>query len=707
MLDHLNETQKEIVTHFEGPMLVLAGPGSGKTRAITHRIAYLVNYYGVKPTEIVALTFTNKAAKEMLQRLQHFHKSSSLKDVLATTFHSFGCLLLKENAEILNINPNFQIIDDDDQLKLLKMALSITDISSEIYPPKKVRPFIDKWKNQGCQLDDFLEQNFYADFMKDIYNRIITTYEKLKEERILFDFGDLLYRFYNCLEKNSKFLEKIKQKYKFILVDEYQDTNAIQYKILKKLALPQKNIVVVGDDDQSIYSFRGAEIRNILDFKQDFPEAKVVKLVKNYRSSKTIIELANSVISKNRQRMEKSIDATKDVGEKIKIFVAEDEREEATYVLKEIQQLLLKGYHYKDIAIFYRVNVLSRRFEDMLRNHKIPYKIYGSIRFYNRKEIKDLVSFIRFLLNKQDVFSFSRISSFSMVGVGKVRLEKILANVKDGKDIIDAIKEFVKNVPTTNRITVTLKSFLTLIDKLEIELQKAEPEQLIDTIVELTAYKSHLKQEVKDDKELDERLKNIEELKIALSENKKDGKDYKDFLNDIILEDVDIKEQVDFVTLMTVHAAKGLEFPIVFCAGLEDGTFPHIYSKMENNAEEERRLFYVAITRAKEHLYITRAKFRNGKPQIASPFLEHLPDHLVHVHTKTTSQTVFSNDFYNKKLQHTLSSFDKSLKSVVFHNAFGKGIILNTVSDGENPIYEVKFDNGSVKKILGSFLTKM
>lgn len=706
MIDHLNETQREIVTHFEGPMLVLAAAGSGKTRAITHRIAYLVNYYGVKPTEIVALTFTNKAAKEMLQRLQHFSKGIPLKGVVATTFHSFGCLLLRENAEILNINPNFQIIDDDDQLKLLKMALSNADISSEIYPPKKIRPFIDKWKNQGYQLDDFLEQNFYADFMKDIYNKIITTYEKLKEDQSLFDFGDLLYRFFHYLEKNSAFLKKITQKYKFILVDEYQDTNAIQYKILKKLALPHKNIVVVGDDDQSIYSFRGAEIRNILDFKKDFPEAKIVKLVKNYRSSKTIIDLANSVISKNRQRIEKSIDATKGVGEKIRIYVAEDERDEASFVLKEMQQLLQKGYRYKDIAIFYRVNVLSRRFEDVLRNHKIPYKIYGSIRFYNRKEIKDLVSFIRFLLNKQDVFSFSRITSFSMMGVGKVTIEKILANVREGKDIIDAINEFVKSVPTTNRITVTLKSFLALINKLEVELKEAEPEQLIDAIVELTAYKSHLRQEVKDDKEFEEKLKNIEELKIALSENKKEGKDYNEFLNDIILGDVDIKEQVDFVTLMTVHAAKGLEFPIVFCAGLEDGTFPHIYSKMENNEEEELRLFYVAITRAMERLYIMRAKMRNQQHKIASPFLENLPDHLVYIHTKTTSQTVYSDSFFNKK-QYTSSASDKALKSVVVHNTFGKGIILNTISEGENPIYEVKFENGSVKKILGSFLTKM
>ncbi len=703
MLEHLNEEQKEVVTHFEGPMLVLAGAGSGKTRAITHRIAYLVNYYGVNPEEIVALTFTNKAAKEMLQRLQSFSGGCSLKGLLATTFHSFGLILLKENASLLNINNNFQIIDDDDQGKLLKEVISQLNISKDDYPPKKINAFIDSWKNNGSDLNDFLEETFLADFLKEIYRNVVTRYEQIKEERGLFDFGDLLLKLLTGLNKNPQFLERCRKRFRFLLVDEYQDTNAIQYKILKKLAIPHKNIVVVGDDDQSIYSFRGAEIRNILDFKKDFPEAKIVKLVKNYRSTKTIIDVANRVISRNRQRMEKQLHCTRGEGEKIKFYTAQDERQEAAFVLGEIKKFLSKGYRYRDVAIFYRTNVLSRRFEDILRRERIPYKIFGSIRFYNRKEIKDIIAFIRFLLNKQDVLSFTRLSFFAITGAGKVTIDKIVSKVNKNNDIISAIKQLITEGSSSGRTTLALKAFLTMVNKIEAAMNEQEPQDLVDTIIELTAYKDHLKKEVKDDKEFDEKLKNIEELKIALVENKKEGKDLVSFINDVILGDLDRTEETDYITLMTVHSAKGLEFPVVFITGMEDGIFPHIYSKIEGNEEEERRLFYVAITRAMEHLHITHAVERNGKRQQPSPFLNDIPEELHQCNTETP-------EFYNS---HNRPAFihlapppqDKPF--YVLHKTFGRGKVIDTVSDGEVPVYQVMFDDGSVRKILSSFLKEI
>jgi len=701
MLEHLNEEQREVVTHFEGPMLVLAGAGSGKTRAITHRIAYLVNYYGVNPSEIVALTFTNKAAKEMLQRLQHFPKGSSLKGVTATTFHSFGLILLKENASLLGIDPNFQIIDDDDQVKLLKEALLATNISSDDYPPKNIKTFIEEWKNEGMDLNDCLEKVFFAEFLRDIYKRIVNKYEALKEERSLFDFGDLLLNLLKGFDKNPEFLEKCRKRYKFLLVDEYQDTNAIQYKILKKLSFPRKNIVVVGDDDQSIYSFRGAEIRNILDFKKDFPDAKIVKLVKNYRSTKVIIDVANNVIARNRNRMDKQLQPTKSIGERVKLYVAEDERDEAFYVLREIKSLLAKGYHLKDIAIFYRTNVLSRRFEDVLRKDRIPYKIFGSIRFYNRKEIKDVIAFIRFILNKQDVLSFSRLAYFAIPGAGKVTIERILAKVNKKNDVISAIKMVIEEQSSTNRSVLALKAFLALQEKLEKVLKELSPAEFVDNFMELTAYRDHLKKDVKDEKELDEKLKNIEELKLALTENKEEGKDYTAFINDVILGDLDKTDVIDYITLMTVHSAKGLEFPIVFITGAEDGLFPHIYSKMENNEEEERRLFYVAITRAMEHLYITRAKERNFRNQKPSPFLYDIPEELLHGNWRNNQQ----GDFDRRVESFSFKPVENVEKTKeVFHNTFGRGKIIDTVSDGATPVYEVRFEDGSVRKILGSFL---
>lgn len=697
VLKDLNDEQKEAVTHFKGPLLVLAGAGSGKTRTIIYRIAYLINHYGVNPKSILALTFTNKAAREMLDRLRNFPKGDYIKGVLATTFHSFGFIFIKENQHLIANGRDVQIIDEEDQLKLINEIITILNIDKDELPAKTIKGVINDWKNQGLSLSEYLEDKFFGGYLTNIYSSIISKYEEMKKDRGLLDFGDLLYVVYDTLKRNREILEKYEERFSFILVDEYQDTNPIQYKILKLLCKNKRNLTVVGDDDQSIYSFRGAEIRNILDFKKDFPDAKIIHLSKNYRSTKNIIDVANLVISKNRQRMRKELFAVKQCGEKICLFTNNNEREEADKVREEIKRLLSNGYDYKDIAIFYRTNNLSRRFEDLLRKEKIPYRIYGSIRFYNRREIKDFLSIIRFLMNKGDILSFQRFASFAIEGVGKSTVEKIISETKKTKNIILSIENFLQS-SNNGKIALALKGFLALINKLEEAFKEYNPDDFIDLAMDLLSYKDSLKRDVKDEQELDERLKNIEELKIALMENKKEGKDYLDFINEVVIEDIDKKEDSNAITLMTVHSAKGLEFPVVFITAMEDDIFPHVFSKQENNIEEERRLFYVAITRAKERLMLSYALTRNNKNQRVSPFIKDIPHEFIY---KTNQNLIQERDIKKGYLDNDYNM----KKSRVYHQFFGRGKVVDILREGEDPLYLVKFETGETKRIYSSYLT--
>lgn len=697
LLKDLNEEQREAVIHFNGPLLILAGAGSGKTRTIIYRIAYLINNYGVNPNSVLALTFTNKAAREMVERLRRFPKGDYLKGVLATTFHSFGFIFIKENQDIISGGKDLQIIDEDDQLKIIAEVVNLLDIDKEELPPKIIKNVINDWKNQGYDLSEYLDNKFFADYLIGIYSSIINKYEELKKERGLLDFGDLLYVVYNVLRDNKDILEKYQNRFPYVLVDEYQDTNPIQYKILKLLCKKNRNLTVVGDDDQSIYSFRGAEIRNILDFKKDFPDAKIIHLSKNYRSTKNIIEVANSVISKNRHRMRKELHPVKGCGEKVCILKNNSEKEEAERILKKLKELHNCGYSLKDIAIFYRTNNLSRRFEDILRKEKIPYRIYGSIRFYNRREIKDILALIRFLINKQDILSFQRLAGFAIEGVGKATVDKIIAETRKTGDILTAIENFVQS-SGKGKIALALKSFLSLIERLDTAFKENTPDDFINLAMDIFAYKDYLKKDVKDEKELDERLKNIEELKIALMENQREGKDYLDFINEIVIEDIDKNEDSDAVTLMTVHSAKGLEFPVVFVTALEDDIFPHILSKQEGNLEEERRLFYVAITRAKERLFLSYALTRNNKNQYVSPFIDDIPDEYLEKGSYDLGKW-----FENVNNLHLSENVSKK-NGRVFHKFFGAGKIIDTLREGDDPLYLVKFETGETKRILGSYL---
>lgn len=660
--------------------------------------------YGVYPDSILALTFTNKAAREMIQRLHNFPEGRIFRNVNASTFHSFGHRFLINNAKKMDISSNFQVLDEDDQKRLLGEVLAYLNVPKDEITPKNVQKVIDDWKNSGLNMDEFLAKSFYFDFLRNKYRDILNKYESLKRERGLVDFGDLLLFPYLTLKKDENLARHYSEKYKFILVDEYQDTNAIQYKLLKLLTKTHRNLTVVGDDDQSIYSFRGAEIKNILDFKKDFPEAKVISLGKNYRSTRTIIEAANSVIKANRYRMEKILIPTKEEGEKIKLTNYFDEKEEANGIIDEIRNLVEKGYKYQDIAIFYRTNQLSRRFEDALRKARIPYKVYGGFKFYNRKEVKDILAFIRFLSNKKDVVSFSRIALFAMEGIGKTTLDKIFHFVDEDTDIIDAMKKFIKQEGEKKRVSVNCLNFLALFEKIEKFYEEDTPSSLIDNIVKLTGYENYILNESKDEKEAEERIKNVEELKIALMENNKEGRTYAEFINELVLEDITEEELGNHVVLMTVHASKGLEFPVVFITALEDDIFPHLYSKEEKNDEEERRLFYVAITRAKEKLYLSYCDMRNNRSMKKSPFLDDIPKGLMEENCSKNRRDCESKGHETNFSNISMDSERTKKGNRVLHSIFGYGKLIKRLSSGKDPICLVQFDNGELKRIAESYL---
>lgn len=640
----------------------------------------------------------------MIQRLHNFPEGKIFRNVTASTFHSFGHRFLINNAEKINISTNFQVLDEDDQKRLLGEVLTYLNIPKDEITPKNIQKVIDDWKNTGLEMDEFLSKDFYFDFLRNKYRDILNKYESLKKERGLVDFGDLLLLPYLSLKKDEHLAKSYSERFKFILVDEYQDTNAIQYKILKLLTKTHRNLTVVGDDDQSIYSFRGAEIKNILDFKKDFPEAKVISLGKNYRSTKIIIDAANSVIKSNRYRMEKVLIPTKEEGEKIRLTNYFDEKEEARGIIEEIKNLVGKGYKYQDIAIFYRTNQLSRRFEDALRKARIPYKVYGGFRFYNRKEVKDILAFIRFLGNKKDVVSFARIGLYAMDGIGKTTIDKIFQYVDENTDIIDAMKNFIKQEGEKKRVSVNCLNFIALFEKLEKVYQEDTPANLIDNIVKLTGYESYILNESKDEKESEERMKNVEELKIALMENYKEGRTYAEFINELVLEDIAEEEQGNQVVLMTVHASKGLEFPVVFITALEDDIFPHLYSKEEKNDEEERRLFYVAITRAKERLYLSYCDMRNNRSMKKSPFLDDIPERLIESNYLQNKRDYMLPAFESNFTKREVENSNPKKGQRVLHNVFGYGKLIQKLSSGKDPICLVQFDSGELKRIAESYL---
>ena len=661
MFDNLNTKQIEAVKHIDGPLLIMAGAGSGKTKVLTTRIAYLIES-GVSAENILAITFTNKAAKEMKDRVFKLilEKSSYMQ---ISTFHSFGLTILKKYYSFLNLKKNFTIVDNDDSISLVKKLLKDANYDPKEYNPKTIRNKISSAKNEFLSPDEL--SKFSASEFDDIVVEIYRDYEKKLIINNSVDFDDLLVLPIKLFKESSEILKLYQEQYKYILIDEYQDTNYVQYILTKMLSAKYKNICVVGDQDQSIYGFRGSNYRNILNFEKDYPNAKVIMLEQNYRSTKNILSAANDIIANNRKRKEKNLWTENESGEKIFYKRCLDEKEEAYFVTTRIDDLIKRGVSLSDIAVLYRTNAQSRNIEEYLLSYNIPYKIVGSFYFYNRREIKDLISYLRLIYNPSDNLSLTRIINVPKRKIGLKTIEKIneAANIEN-KSMFDAINSGKE------------LEFKKLINEIIEDSHTMSLTELVDDILEKTNMRREL--ELENSIESIARLENLEEFK-SITKRFEDVYgiiSLEDFLNEIsLVSDVEeVKDNSDVVTMMTVHSAKGLEFDYVFIIGLEDGIFPHVRTFFDDDElEEERRLCYVAVTRAKKKLYLVNAATRmlfgeqNSNPK--SRFIDEI------------SEEYIEKDEIRKKKEFKKNNIDENaeytLGEKVIHNTYGEGIVVS------------------------------
>ena len=663
MFDKLNEQQLEAVKHIDGPCLVIAGAGSGKTKVLTTRIAYLLEQ-GIPDTNILAITFTNKAAKEMRERLNVLVPGNH---VFVGTFHSFGLKIIRENVDALGMSKNFTILDSDDVLSLIKKIMKERDIDPKEVSPYFVRNKISFIKNEILS-DIEIDKYFNTPAEKKVVE-IYHEYDRVLRKNNSVDFDDLLKLPVELFKKNSDILDHYQEHYKYILIDEYQDTNEVQYKLSRMLANKYKNIFVVGDPSQSIYGFRGANFRNILDFEKNFKDTKVVMLEQNYRSTKNILDAANSVIKNNKERKDLDLYSTLGDGVKVKYMRSYDEKHEIALIVDEIKKLLNEGYTYQDIAIFYRTNAQSRNVEEVLLKNGFPYKVVGSYYFYNRKEIKDLLCYLRLINNTNDDVSLRRVINTPKRKIGNKSIEELERKADDlGVSMFDAI------------LSGKELEFKNIILELQNDALNLSLTELIDDVLDKSGLKKELEQE--HTLESDLRLENLMEFKsITASYEARTGSvNLNDFLEEISLI-ADISEHRDddnVITLMTLHSAKGLEFPVVFITGMEEGIFPHQNAFLEGDAgiEEERRLCYVGFTRAKERLYLTNAKKRMlyGKTTTNAPsrFINEIQGDVL----ETVSSSVKEEKVLNKDELYTDEDVSYNKGDLVMHTIYGKGVVI-------------------------------
>ena len=653
-LEGLNEEQLDAVKTTDGPLLVLAGAGSGKTKVLTTRIAYLIES-GVEPYNILAITFTNKAAKEMKERV--FKLVGEVKDIQISTFHSFGLYIIKRHYNLLGYERNFTILDGDDSLVLVKNIVKEMGLNTDDYNPKAIRNKISGAKNELVYPEEY-EKYAGTDF-EEIVCKVYKKYEERLKNNNSVDFDDLLILPIKLFSVYKDILKMYQERFKYILVDEYQDTNRVQYILVNMLAARYKNIFVVGDNDQAIYSWRGSDYRNILNFEKDYPDLKSVMLEENYRSTGNILKAANEVIKNNKIRKDKNLWTKHEEGSKIRYHRASDEKDEASYVVKEIKNLLYDGVRREDIAVLYRTNAQSRNIEEAMLRENIPYKVIGSFYFYNRKEIKDLISYLKLIYNKNDDISLVRIINVPKRGIG----DKTISNLSDksfklNKCIYDVIE------------TGKEQEFKKIIEELKENSKDATLTELVDLILDKTGIRKELESEKTVDAEI--RLSNLEEFKSITRtyEENSDSPTLEEFLEEIsLVADMnEHKNETNVVTLMTVHAAKGLEFDYVFVIGMEEGLFPHLNSMETEDLEEERRLCYVAITRAKKKLWLINAKSRMiyGKHDnyFPSRFISEIPDEYL------------EKDENKKQTTSITSDEEYKLGEILEHKIFGQGVVV-------------------------------
>ena len=758
LINELNNMQKEAVLNTEGPCLVIAGAGSGKTKVLTHKIAYLIQEKNIKPWNILAITFTNKAANEMKERVEKL-VGEVAKDMWIGTFHSICVRILRKYIDRLGFDNTFLIFDTSDQKTLIKECMKTLKIDDKMFTDRSIIAEISNGKNE--MLEPKAYQTKYAgDYRKEIIGKIYELYQKRLKENNAIDFDDIINNTIKILMENEDVLEYYTSKFKYVLVDEYQDTNKAQFTLVTILASKYGNITVVGDNDQGIYSFRGADISNILNFEKDFPGTKIIKLEQNYRCTGNILKAANSVIKHNENKYEKKLWTENDEGSLPVIYKSDDEYDEGRFIVEEINHLRREEYFkYSDFTILYRMNSQSRAIEEILRREAIPYKIVGGLKFYERKEIKDIISYLRLIYNFSDNISLKRVINEPKRGIGKTSIDNIQEiSEKTGLSMFDIIKH--ADEYGLNRVKINAQEFIETIEYLRSKIESLSISELIKETLNKTGYVKAL--ELENTTEAESRIQNLEEfLTVAIEFEEEEAENtLGDFLEGITLSsDIDgMEDSEDSVTLMTLHSAKGLEFPVVFLVGLEEGIFPGNKSIGEpKEIEEERRLFYVGITRAKQYLYLTCSKkrtiFGSTSYNQISRFINEIPSDLLDGYDNLndskieefndsiykweygTSQKIKTYKIDNNNLKEnskvaansinsgfqfkTAESFLNSLNNKkvnneadiskykegqrIYHKRFGEGTINKIEEEGDDFKLDISFDKVGNKRLMAKF----
>lgn len=737
LFNNLNSMQLEAVRHTEGPLLILAGAGSGKTTVLVNRIAYLLLEKNVRPYQILAITFTNKAANEMKMRVERLFDESA-NDIWISTFHSMCVKILRRYITRLGYDSSFVIYDSADSQTVIKDCLKQLGLSDKNFTPRAVLAQISNAKDDLLDAYEF-EKIYSGDFRMSKIAQLYIAYQNILKANNALDFDDIIVNTVRLFEENPDVLEYYQKKFRYIMIDEYQDTNNAQYRLVSLLSSSYRNLCVVGDDDQSIYKFRGANIRNILDFEQEFPDAKIIKLEQNYRSTQTILNAANDVISHNRKRKGKKLWTEGAEGDKIYYYDAENEHDEGWFIAREIDRTVSEGTRqFSDYVILYRTNAQSRVLEEMLLKQGVPYRVLAGLRFYDRKEIKDIIAYLRVIHNTADGVSLRRIINEPKRGIGQTTMgyaQDIADSI--GASVYDVIKD-AHMYSELLRTSAKLKDFTAMIDG----LRRRQPEMCLTDFVDLLLDKTDYRQSLllENTIEAQSRLENLDEFMSVVKEYEAaaDEPSLSDFLESVsLISDIDnYDEDQPAVTLMTIHSAKGLEFPVVFLAGMEEGLFPGTRSMIdEEEIEEERRLCYVAITRAKENLYITKAQSRMIFGQTTYPhvsrYVREIPQELIFEFgaksKKTGRKNSLSDEFERLvRTQNTAARFANATKSALFesfdvrknssvgeidyaegdtvvHKKFGKGTVVSINPLGNDHKVQIAFENGETKNLMAMF----
>lgn len=723
----LNEKQKEAVLHTEGPLLILAGAGSGKTKVVTHKIAYLIEEKGIFPGNILAITFTNKAANEMKERVGRL-LSERVEDMWISTFHSSCVRILRRDIDKIGYNRSFSIYDRDDQITLIRECIKERNLNKEMYKESTILAQISKLKDDMVEPDKYINENYKELYLRNV-GELYALYEKKLRQYNALDFDDLLIKAVVLLKENPSVLDYYQRKFKYVFVDEYQDTNKVQYELVKLLSDRHQNICVVGDPDQSIYSWRNADITNILDFEKDFKNSTTVLLEQNYRSTKNILNGANKVIKKNYSRKEKNLWTDNPKGEPIIYEGLSNSEEEVHFVAENIQEQMGKGYKLQDFAILYRTNAQSRLFEEGFMRRSIPYKIVGGVKFYDRREVKDIIAYLRVLENPLDNVSLKRIINVPKRGIGSSTIEKLENYATEiGESIYGIILELDKIEGLSQRAKNSIEPFITMVNTLMAKKELTGVKDFVEEVINSTGYIKEL--ELENTPEARTRIENIKELiSVAMDfETKTEGSNLEEFLANIaLLSDVDkTTDESNVVTMMTAHSAKGLEFPVVFLVGMEEGLFPITRAlDSESDLEEERRLCYVAITRAEKLLFITNAKVRtiygNTSYTIPSRFIEELGDSIEKrerpsygTNDNRKERLIAVKDLRTKKDKiRNIRPFttqmgskpegnkdlDIELGDKVKHKTFGMGTVVQIKEKGNDKELVISFDGKGLKTL--------